>query len=170
MYKYSTNTAWSDEDECFVATVPEFPYLSGFGETPEEAVVDIQGVLETVIDAMVADGTSPPEPKKLVHQNFSGQTRLRLPKSLHAKLANDAEEDNVSLNTYMVSLLSQEHSVAQVYKETIRDLEAIITRQQEKMSSMFIQEHVGEDSGDGASGQFVSSECQGQKPLLRLVR
>ena len=37
MFKYSINLTWSDEDNCYVATVSEFPGLSAFGDTPEEA-------------------------------------------------------------------------------------------------------------------------------------
>jgi len=39
----------------------------------------------------------------------SGQLRLRMPKSLHAALSNEAEEESISLNTYIVTLLSDRH-------------------------------------------------------------
>ena len=35
-------------------------------------------------------------------QEFSGQLRLRMPKSLHQKLSNRASEEGVSLNQYIV--------------------------------------------------------------------
>jgi len=39
-------------------------------------------------------------------RDFSGQLRLRIPKSLHAKLALMAEKEGVSLNMLLVHLLS----------------------------------------------------------------
>ena len=39
-------------------------------------------------------------------REFSGQFRLRLPKSLHFGLAREAEEQGVSLNSYILYLLS----------------------------------------------------------------
>jgi hypothetical protein len=32
-----------------------------------------------------------------------------MPKSLHAALSSEAEDENISLNTYLVSLLSERH-------------------------------------------------------------
>lgn len=37
---------------------------------------------------------------------FSGQFRVRLPKSLHEKLTEQAMREGVSLNTYVITLLS----------------------------------------------------------------
>lgn len=43
------------------------------------------------------------------NREFSGQLRLRIPKSLHARLALMAEKEGVSLNLLMVHLLSGNH-------------------------------------------------------------
>jgi predicted HicB family RNase H-like nuclease len=40
-------------------------------------------------------------------QDYSGKFVLRLPKSLHRRLAQQAEQEGVSLNQYAVSLLSE---------------------------------------------------------------
>jgi antitoxin HicB len=40
-------------------------------------------------------------------EKFSGKFVLRLPKSLHRKLARNAKKENVSLNQYAVLLLSE---------------------------------------------------------------
>ena len=36
--KYAPSTFWSDEDEGFIAIFSEFPGISAFGKTPDEAV------------------------------------------------------------------------------------------------------------------------------------
>ncbi len=105
MFQYSINLAWSDEDEGYIATIPEFPNLSAFGENPEEAVKQAKLVATQMLEVLQEDREAPPAPKKVIE--YSGQTRLRLPKSLHRALALEAERECVSLNTLIVSKLSE---------------------------------------------------------------
>ena len=112
MKNYSINIIWSDEDEAYIATIPEFPGLSAFGETEEEAIKEAKIALEGFIKVFEEDGCTIPEPQTL--SEFSGQTRIRLPKSLHAKLARQADREGVSLNSYMVHLLSENHVKHQI--------------------------------------------------------
>jgi predicted RNase H-like HicB family nuclease len=49
-YKYSIQIAWSQEDDAFIATVPELPGCAADGATPEEVVRN----LEVVIDEWIA--------------------------------------------------------------------------------------------------------------------
>lgn len=108
MLNYSFNLAWSEEDSCYIATSSEFPLLSAFGETPDEALKEARVAMEGILQVYEEDGCPIPEPK--TQKTFSGQTRLRLPKTLHATLHHEAAEEGVSLNTYIVTLLSQRHS------------------------------------------------------------
>lgn len=114
MKKYSINIIYSEEDEGYIATVPEFPGLSAYGETPEEAIEEAQMALKGFIEVFKEDGCKIPAPQTF--ESYSGQTRLRLPKNLHAKLSKQAEREGVSLNTYMVQLLSENHIKYQIEK------------------------------------------------------
>ncbi len=105
MFKYSINLAWSKEDECYVATVPEFPGLSAMGETPEKAAEEAKIAVDGFLEIYLEDGCEIPEPETV--KDYSGQTRLRLPKSLHATLSKEAEREGISLNSYIVHLLSE---------------------------------------------------------------
>jgi predicted RNase H-like HicB family nuclease len=118
MEKYSINIIYSEEDEGYVATIPEFPGLSAYGETPEEAIEEAQIVLKGFIEVFKEDGCKIPAPHTF--ESYSGQTRLRLPKNLHAKLSKQAEREGVSLNTYMVQLLSENHIKHQIEKKLNR--------------------------------------------------
>ncbi len=109
MNKYSVVVRWSDEDDAFIATSEEFPGLSAFGATKEEAVQELEVAREGFLQVMRECGDPVPEPEKIQH--YSGQLRLRLPKSLHAGLAEAAKREGVSLNTYIVSLLSEQHAL-----------------------------------------------------------
>jgi antitoxin HicB len=55
---------WSDEDECFLVALPDFPgqYWRTHGSTYEEAVANGKEALESLIDAYRADGKLLPEP------------------------------------------------------------------------------------------------------------
>jgi len=102
--KYSFKIFWSPEDEAYVVTVPEFPGLSAFGDTPEEALAEASQALEGFLETYREEGWPLPAPRTL--PEYSGQLRLRMPSWLHRALAERAEAEGVSLNTYIVSLLS----------------------------------------------------------------
>ncbi|HLL73829.1 MAG TPA: toxin-antitoxin system HicB family antitoxin [Pyrinomonadaceae bacterium] len=103
--RYPFNIVWSEEDEEFVATCPAFPGLSALGETEEEALAEAKVALRLFIETCKEKGIPLPEPQTV--QAYSGQFRLRTPKSLHRKLAQQAEAEEVSLNSLCVSYLSE---------------------------------------------------------------
>ncbi len=63
---YTIIIQWSDEDECFVVSLPEWgEFCHTHGETYEEAFKNAQEVLEMLIESSLADGETLPEPKTL---------------------------------------------------------------------------------------------------------
>ncbi len=108
MKPYSFSIIWSEEDNAYVATVPEFKNLSGFGGTREEALKQGQVALEGYLESARESDVELPEPEKL--SDYSGQLRVRMPRNLHRELALSAHRNNVSLNTYMIHLLSANHA------------------------------------------------------------
>ena len=42
MKDYHINIFYSEEDECCVADIPDLVYCSAFGDTPEEALAEVQ--------------------------------------------------------------------------------------------------------------------------------
>ncbi len=105
MFKYSMQLFWSEEDGEYVALIPEFPYLSALSKKPDQAVREALMVAEAFLEDMAETGDEPPEPQVL--SSFSGQTRVRMPRTLHQRLAGRARMEDVSLNTLIVSLLAE---------------------------------------------------------------
>jgi antitoxin HicB len=107
MNKHAISIKWSDEDNSFVATIPGITGLSAIGATREEALAELRIAAEAYFEALKAAGKPLPLPEKVTP--YSGQLRLRMPRSLHAALSYEAEDENISLNTYIVMLLSERH-------------------------------------------------------------
>lgn len=102
---YGFRVRYSPEDNAYVATTPEFEHLSGLGATPDAALREVREALDLALEVHRAKGWPIPEP--LLLPTHSGQFRVRLPKDLHARLAERALDEGVSLNTLVVALLAQ---------------------------------------------------------------
>jgi predicted RNase H-like HicB family nuclease len=66
MSKYAIHIFWSQEDEAFIAVCQEFPGLSAFGETREEALREAQNALDLMIETYKENGIPLPEPKSIL--------------------------------------------------------------------------------------------------------
>ena len=95
-----------DTDEGgFVASYPELPGCISVGETVEEAVANVNDAKKEWLTAAIESGVEIAEPDALVE--YSGQFKLRLPKSLHRSLAEHSKKEGISMNQYCIYLLSQ---------------------------------------------------------------
>ena len=92
------------DDGSFVAEIPDLPGCITQGDTMEEAIALIHDAKHIWLETATDRGLSIQEPRHL--DEFSGKFLLRMPKSLHARLSNQATDEGVSLNQYVVSLLS----------------------------------------------------------------
>ncbi len=63
MHKYEVIIYWSNEDECFIAEVPELPGCLAHGETHAAALGNANDAVELWIDTAREDGVPIPEPK-----------------------------------------------------------------------------------------------------------
>jgi len=61
MYKYEIY--WSQEDDVFVAEVPELPGCTAHGDTPEDALASAQQAIELWIEAAKEFGDPIPQLK-----------------------------------------------------------------------------------------------------------
>ncbi|MDB9436830.1 type II toxin-antitoxin system HicB family antitoxin [Dolichospermum lemmermannii CS-548] len=65
-YHYTIIIQWSQEDKCFVVSLPEWgEFCHTHGDTYQEALENAQEVLEMLIESCLQDGEPLPEPKTL---------------------------------------------------------------------------------------------------------
>ena len=99
-----------DEGGGYVACIPLLGRYSavGDGETPEEAYADLMEARSALIEDWLRRGVAVPEPKSDEEEALpSGKLSLRLPRSLHAQVNRQAEQEGVSINAYITAVLAQ---------------------------------------------------------------
>ena len=94
----------------FVVSFPDLPGCITCGETLEAAVANAADAKRAWLQAALEDGLPVREPDDL--ENYSGQFKLRIPKSLHRSLAEHARQEGISMNQYCVYLLSRNDAAA----------------------------------------------------------
>ena len=63
MPKYEVIIYWSDEDQAFVAEVPELPGCAADGQTYQEALANAETVIQEWLETATKLGRSIPTPK-----------------------------------------------------------------------------------------------------------
>lgn len=106
--RYTYKVAWSPEDDEFVATCVEFPSLSWLADTQASALEGLESVVEDVLRDMLDSGEEIPQP--WAERTYSGKFNLRVGERLHRQLAQAAAEQGLSLNAYVVRLLTPGHT------------------------------------------------------------
>jgi predicted RNase H-like HicB family nuclease len=65
---YPINVFWSGEDEAWVADVPDLAYCSAQGDTPHEAVAEVEIAIGAWLEAARSGGRPiPPPSARAVH-------------------------------------------------------------------------------------------------------
>lgn len=62
-YKYEVIIYWSDEDNAYVAEVPELPGCMSDGASYEEALSNVRVIIDEWIETAVEEGRVIPEPR-----------------------------------------------------------------------------------------------------------
>lgn len=94
----------------YFVEVLEFPGCFSQGDTPQEAISNLEEAMEGWIAAALDAGQAIPAPA--ASRGYSGHVALRMPKSLHREAVRRAELEGVSLNQYLVTAI-QAHVAGQ---------------------------------------------------------
>lgn len=88
----------------YVVSFPDLPGCLTCGETLEQAIANAQDAKRAWLQAALEDGVEIRDPDSL--NDYSGQFKLRMPRSLHRSLAEHSQREGISMNQYCVYLLS----------------------------------------------------------------
>ncbi len=97
-------TFYPAEEGGYVAEIEDLPGCLTQGETLAEAAEAIDECKVAWIETALEDGIEIPAPR--TETDYSGKFVLRVPKSLHRRLASRARQDGVSLNVEVATLLA----------------------------------------------------------------
>jgi antitoxin HicB len=90
----------------FFARVEELKGCITQGESLEEVAGNIRDAMEAWLMTALEREIAIPEPEA-----FSGKFVLRVPKSLHRKLAENARRESLSLNQFLIYLLTEQNTI-----------------------------------------------------------
>ncbi|HHE31345.1 MAG TPA: type II toxin-antitoxin system HicB family antitoxin [Chlorobaculum parvum] len=104
-YPFEIRRLRNDDGGGYLISFTDFSECISDGETPEEAIQNGLDALAETIQALESLGQPVPEPGS--GGDYSGKFIQRVPKSLHARLAARAKQEGISMNSLVISFLSE---------------------------------------------------------------
>lgn len=93
-----------NEEGGYALRCPELSGCVTCAENIQEGIKMLEDAKKCWFTACLEDGIEIPEPKNT--EEYSGQFKLIMPKSLHRELAERSKKEGISMNQYCVYLLS----------------------------------------------------------------
>lgn len=95
-----------DPDEGgYVVSYPDLPGCITCGPTMEAAISNALDAKKIWLETAIEENLPIYEPDDL--EKYSGQFKLRIPKSLHRQLSRSAKKEGISMNQYCLYLLTR---------------------------------------------------------------
>lgn len=92
----------------YIVTYPDLKGCLSSGDTIEQAISNAEDAKREWFTAAMEDGYQIPDPVSV--EEYSGQFKLRIPKSLHRQLSMQSKKEGTSLNQYCLYLLAQNNA------------------------------------------------------------
>ena len=105
-YTISVRRENIEGENLYVARVEELPDVEEYADTFEMARQLALETVTTTQEIFANQGREFPAPKSFNAPTASGRVTLRLPKSVHANCLKNAENEGVSLNTYLLTCIT----------------------------------------------------------------
>lgn len=150
-FRYRIVTEWSDEDGAFIARVPALAGCAAHGATPEAAAKEAREAALGILESMHAHSDTPPPED--ASADYSGQLRLRLPKSLHERISLLASAEELSINSLLVSMISE--AVGQRKATLARARKAVVAaleKQEKRSADRVTQSMTAKRKSKGSAG------------------
>jgi predicted RNase H-like HicB family nuclease len=168
--QYPVDIFYSDEDEGFIALASDLPGCSAFGETRADAANEIQGAIYAWIEAAEKAGNPIPEPsKKGLDTLPSGKILLRLPRTLHGQLIEQAQREGTSLNQFLVYVITSNTS-AQLVATAVADKLASASNAGLRSMTSLVGQGLRTLAAANMSAQYVASAMTNQMTIMPHAR
>ncbi|MHB1414450.1 MAG: type II toxin-antitoxin system HicB family antitoxin [Chloroflexota bacterium] len=105
----------ASRDGGYVITFPDLPGCLTQVESLDEVGATAEEIRTLWLETAYEQGLTIPLPS--YPEEYSGKFNLRLPRSLHRELAEEAEREGVSLNQYVATLLARRDAQARVERQ-----------------------------------------------------
>ena len=103
--RYLKIVEWSEEDNCYVGSVPGWLGPCCHGDDEEKVYYQLCKIVDEWIEIVKKDGL--PLPPETSGKKYSGKFQLRVGSDLHQTLAVKALQKGESLNNFCIRLLQQ---------------------------------------------------------------
>ncbi|MBI5142803.1 MAG: toxin-antitoxin system HicB family antitoxin [Nitrospirae bacterium] len=101
--KYIKIVEWSNEDNCYVGSIPGFLGSCCHGDDEQEVYRQLGVILEEWIEIHESDGTV--LPSSTADKEYSGKFVLRIDRDMHKLLAIKAMQVDMSLNQFCEKII-----------------------------------------------------------------
>ena len=106
-YPYKIETISEEDGGGYLISYPDLPGCISDGDTIEETLLNGEDAKKSWLKTAFEKSINISEPNSL-QDKYCGRITLRTPKSLHKDLVEQAEKEGISLNQYLIYLLSKE--------------------------------------------------------------
>ena len=115
--RYEIDIFWSDEDDAFVAVVPDLPYCSAWGGTYEEALAQVQEAIRGHIEVAQKYGDPIPEPRP--PHEIDGSDPVQQTEAVdRSGPMHSLEEDVASYATALLNLANQQRAFQDLTRQS----------------------------------------------------
>jgi antitoxin HicB len=114
-YQFTVRPLSKEEGGGYLVEYPDIPGCMSDGETIQEAVRNGREALRDCLDVFAESGRKLPKPAIK-----AAQWRQRLPRTLYAKLARQAESEGVSINSLVTAIIAEAIGGKQAQKQKNR--------------------------------------------------
>lgn len=101
-YQFTVRPLSREEGGGYLVEYPDIPGCMSDGETIEEAIANGREALRDCVDVFIESGRKLPKPGI-----EAAQWRQRLPRTLYSKLTRQAENEGVSINSFVTAIIAE---------------------------------------------------------------
>lgn len=122
-----------DEDGDVVARISELKGCVAHGENEAEAIDNIRSMMALWIESALEEGREIPVPLNDEDSAANGKLLVRTSRSVHVACLKSASEDGVSLNQWVVTVLSREVGFREGRNAVVKDIAVPATKALKQM-------------------------------------